>query len=95
MARSNSAAPSSYHNNYTRGDSVGIGPDENGPRRNGKKGDRMGVTGADLVDLEALLMLRSEVAYRLPKQKGAEGEWIQCIVVDIMGEGVKRRLVPP
>ncbi|RPB22679.1 hypothetical protein L211DRAFT_788273 [Terfezia boudieri ATCC MYA-4762] len=33
------------------------------------------------------------VAYRLPKQKGGgqEGEFIQCIIIDITGEGGKRR----
>lgn len=39
------------------------------------------------------LQLHSEVAYRLPKQKNAEGEWIQCIIVNIIGEGNKRRYV--
>jgi SAGA-associated factor 29 len=33
----------------------------------------------------------SEVAYRLPKQKNAEGMWIQCIIVGIVGDGNKRR----
>ncbi|KAL7272426.1 hypothetical protein RUND412_004780 [Rhizina undulata] len=37
------------------------------------------------------LQLNSEVAYRLPKQKNAEGEWIQCIITNIIGEGNKRR----
>ncbi|KAI5797487.1 SGF29 tudor-like domain-containing protein [Peziza echinospora] len=32
-----------------------------------------------------------EVAYRLPKQKTTEGEWIQCIIIEITGEGIKRR----
>ncbi|TGZ82970.1 hypothetical protein EX30DRAFT_339219 [Ascodesmis nigricans] len=39
-----------------------------------------------------VLQLHSDVAYRLPKQKGAEGEWIQCTVIGILGgEGGKRR----
>ena len=33
----------------------------------------------------------SEVAYRLPKQKSAEGMWIQCIIVGIVGDGNKRK----
>jgi len=33
----------------------------------------------------------SEVAYRLPKQKNAEGMWIQCIIVGVVGDGNKRR----
>ena len=33
----------------------------------------------------------SEVAYRLPKQKNAEGMWIQCIIVGIVGDGNKRK----
>ncbi|CAZ84697.1 unnamed protein product [Tuber melanosporum] len=33
----------------------------------------------------------SEVAYRLPKQKNAEGMWIQCIIVGIAGDGNKRK----
>ena len=37
------------------------------------------------------LALGSEVAYRLPKQKNAEGEWIQCTITGILGEGPKRR----
>ncbi|KAI5793124.1 SGF29 tudor-like domain-containing protein [Geopyxis carbonaria] len=37
------------------------------------------------------LQLQSEVAYRLPKQKNAEGEWIQCIITGIAGEGNKRK----
>lgn len=57
--------------------------------RNGKKG------GPDPSNLgnESLLTLKSEVAYRLPKQKGGgqEGEFIQCIIIDITGEGGKRR----
>ena len=42
---------------------------------------------------ETLLTLRSEVAYRPPEQKGGnqEGELIQCIIIDITGEGEKRR----
>jgi len=55
--------------------------------RNGKKSDP-----TNLGD-ESLLTHKSEVAYRLPKQKGGgqEGEFIQCIIIDITGEGGKRR----
>jgi len=35
--------------------------------------------------------VHAEVAYRLPKQKNAEGEWIQCTIIAISGEGSKRR----
>ncbi|KAK6526232.1 SAGA HAT/Core module component, variant 3 [Orbilia ellipsospora] len=38
-----------------------------------------------------ILQVGSQVAFRLPKQKGAEGEWIQCDVINILGEGNKRR----
>ncbi|KAF3083464.1 SAGA HAT/Core module component [Orbilia oligospora] len=38
-----------------------------------------------------VLQVGSQVAFRLPKQKGAEGEWIQCDVINIIGEGNKRR----
>jgi SAGA-associated factor 29 len=38
-----------------------------------------------------LLQVHAEVAYRLPKQKNAEGEWIQCSIIAISGEGSKRR----
>ncbi|KAK6513309.1 SAGA HAT/Core module component [Arthrobotrys megalospora] len=38
-----------------------------------------------------VLQVGSQVAFRLPKQKGAEGEWIQCDVINIIGEGGKRR----
>lgn len=37
------------------------------------------------------LHLNAEVAYRLPKQKNTEGEWIQCIIVTVIGEGNKRK----
>lgn len=38
------------------------------------------------------LQMHSEVAYRLPKQKSAEGEWIQCTVTAILGgDGSKRK----
>jgi SAGA-associated factor 29 len=38
------------------------------------------------------LQIHSEVAYRLPKQKNAEGEWIQCTITAILGgEGLKRK----
>ena len=41
--------------------------------------------------MEALQM-NAEVAYRLPKQKNAEGEWIQCTITAILGgEGLKRK----
>ncbi|KAI5820265.1 SGF29 tudor-like domain-containing protein [Pyronema omphalodes] len=43
-----------------------------------------------LAPLDALQQ-GSEVAYRLPKQKGAEGEWIQCIITHVSGEGAKRK----
>lgn len=45
-----------------------------------------------LAPLDALQQ-GSEVAYRLPKQKGAEGEWIQCIITHVSGEGAKRKYV--
>lgn len=41
------------------------------------------------------LHLHAEVAYRLPKQKNAEGEWIQCIIVNVIGENNKRKYVFP
>ena len=37
------------------------------------------------------LAMGFEVAYRLPKQKNAEGEWIQCTITGIIGEGPKRK----
>jgi SAGA-associated factor 29 len=38
------------------------------------------------------LQMHAEVAYRLPKQKNAEGEWIQCTITAILGgEGHKRK----
>jgi len=37
------------------------------------------------------LQLRSEVAFRQPKQRNSDGEWILCIVVNILGgEGNKK-----
>lgn len=38
------------------------------------------------------LQIDGDVAYRL-KQKGVEGEWIQCTITSIIGEGNKRRYV--
>lgn len=36
--------------------------------------------------------MNAEVAYRLPKQKGAEYEWIQCTITGILGgDGIKRK----
>lgn len=39
--------------------------------------------------------MNAEVAYRLPKQKGAEYEWIQCTITGILGDGIKRKYVLP
>jgi len=42
------------------------------------------------------LQLRSEVAFRQPKQRNSDGEWILCIVVNILGgEGNKKKWVFP
>lgn len=38
------------------------------------------------------MQVDSDVAYRL-KQKGVEGEWIQCTITSIIGDGPKRRWV--
>lgn len=40
------------------------------------------------------LQIGAEVAYRLPKKQNAEGEWIQCHVINILGDGNKRKCVP-
>lgn len=39
------------------------------------------------------LVIGMEVAYRQSKQKSSEAEWIQCVVMSISGEGIKRRCV--
>jgi hypothetical protein len=41
------------------------------------------------------IQLGLEVAYRLPKQKGnpSEVEWIQCNVINIIGDGPKKKYV--
>ncbi|KAH0611126.1 uncharacterized protein H6S33_011553 [Morchella sextelata] len=48
--------------------------------------------GASAAPSADALYINSEVAYRRPKQKGAEDMWIQCVVVNIIGgDGAKRR----
>lgn len=105
-AAPNSSVPSNYKNDrdvVDRGSgassvpsAIGTNPDLDLPRsgRNGKKGSSADGPGTSGIGDESLLTLKSEVAYRLPKQKGVhEGEWIQCIIIDINGEGGKRRYV--
>lgn len=38
-----------------------------------------------------LLVKDAEVAYKQGKQKGAEGDWIQCIILSVSGEGKNKR----
>ena len=38
-----------------------------------------------------LLVKKAEVAYKQNKQKGAEGDWIQCIIISVSGEGKNKR----
>ncbi|KAI9799765.1 MAG: hypothetical protein M1833_003884 [Piccolia ochrophora] len=38
-----------------------------------------------------LLVKDAEVAYKQSKQKGVEGEWIQCIIISVSGEGKHKR----
>ena len=103
-AAPNSSVPSSFKSDLDIADrgsgasgvpsSVGPNLDLDPPRsgRNGKKGSSGDGPGTSGIGDESLLTLKSEVAYRLPKQKGVyEGEWIQCIIIQISGEGGKRR----
>ena len=38
-----------------------------------------------------LLVKNAEVAYKQSKSKGVEGEWIQCIIISVIGEGKQKR----
>ncbi|KAI9886938.1 MAG: SAGA HAT/Core module component [Watsoniomyces obsoletus] len=38
-----------------------------------------------------LLVKNAEVAYKQGRQKGAEGDWIQCIIINVSGEGKNKR----
>ena len=38
-----------------------------------------------------LLVKNAEVAYKQSKQKGVEGEWIQCTIISVSGEGKHKR----
>ncbi|KAI9834306.1 MAG: hypothetical protein M1826_004232 [Phylliscum demangeonii] len=38
-----------------------------------------------------VLMKNAEVAYKQTKQKGLDGDWIQCIIISVSGEGKNKR----
>ncbi len=40
-----------------------------------------------------LLVKNAEVAYKQGRQKGAEGDWIQCIIINVSGEGKNKRYI--
>jgi SAGA-associated factor 29 len=42
-----------------------------------------------------LLVKGAEVAYKQSKSKGVEGEWIQCLIMSVNGEGKQKRYDPP
>ncbi|KAI9669516.1 MAG: SAGA HAT/Core module component [Trizodia sp. TS-e1964] len=37
------------------------------------------------------LQIKSEVAYKQSKGKGIDGDWIQCTIISVIGEGQKKR----
>jgi hypothetical protein len=44
-----------------------------------------------MLDKLRLLPKGSEVAYKQAKQKGVEGQWIQCVILSVLGDGLKTR----
>ena len=46
-----------------------------------------------VTDKMDLLVKKAEVAYKQGRQKGAEGDWIQCIIISVSGEGKNKRFV--
>ena len=46
-----------------------------------------------VTDKMDLLVKGAEVAYKQGRQKGAEGDWIQCIINAVSGEGKNKRFV--
>ncbi|KAI9846541.1 MAG: SAGA HAT/Core module component, partial [Sclerophora amabilis] len=49
-----------------------------------------GVKG-NMAEKAGLLIKGAEVAYKQSKQKGIEGEWIQCTIISVSGEGKQKR----
>ena len=66
----------------------GIAKAEDGPS-SGSDGAR----GA-AAEKAGLLVKNAEVAYKQNRQKGAEGDWIQCIIISVSSEGKNKPYVP-
>lgn len=68
---------------------------KDGPSRaeDGSSNGASDVGKGTAAEKSGLLVKNAEVAYKQSKQKGVEGEWIQCIIIAVSGEGKHKRYV--